>query len=104
MKRFALSFGALWFIGSLQAQNFHEYFADKTLRVDYLFTGNSQQQSIYLDELSSLPTWAGRRHHLDKLPLAGNGQIVMRDAATQTVIYKTSFSSLFQDFFLSGVF
>ena len=97
MKRFALIFCALWFIGSLQAQNFHEYFADKTLRVDYLFTGNRQQQSIYLDELSSLPTWAGRRHHLDKLPLAGNGQIVMRDAATQTVIYKTSFSSLFQE-------
>ena len=45
-------------------QNFADYFQDKTLRVDYIFTGNANQQSIYLDELSQLPTWAGRQHNL----------------------------------------
>ena len=81
----------------LQAQEFSDYFIDKTLRVDYLFTGNASQQSICVDELSSLPTWAGRKRHLSELPLQGNGQIVMRDATSGTIIYKTSFSSLFQE-------
>lgn len=79
------------------APNFADYFQDKTLRVDYIFTGNAKQQGIYLDELSQLPTWAGRQHHLSELPLEGNGQIIVRDLATKQCIYKTSFSSLFQE-------
>lgn len=43
-------------IGSY-AQNFADYFQNKTLRVDYIFTGDATQQAIYLDELSQLPTW-----------------------------------------------
>ena len=84
------------FIGGY-AQNFADYFQDNTLRVDYIFTGNAGQQAIYLDELSQLPSWAGRRHHLSELPLEGNGQIIVKDLATQQCIYKTSFSSLFQE-------
>lgn len=79
------------------AQNFADYFQDKTLRVDYIFTGNAKQQAIYLDELSQLPSWAGRQHHLSKLPLEGNGQVIVKDLATKQCIYKTSFSSLFQE-------
>ena len=79
------------------AQNFDDYFQDKTLRVDYIFTGDTGQQAIYLDELSQLPSWAGRQHHLSELPLEGNGQIIVKDLATKQCIYKTSFSSLFQE-------
>ncbi len=28
--------------GTIQAQNFDDYFVDKTLRVDYTFAGNKQ--------------------------------------------------------------
>ena len=79
------------------AQNFNDYFENKTLRIDYLFSGNKNSQQIYLDELSSLPVWAGRRHHLTELPLAGNGDIMLTDKTTGKVIYRTSFSSLFQE-------
>ena len=79
------------------AQDFDRYFTDNTLRGDYLFCGNAKEQSISVDELSSLPGWAGRRHSLDQLPAEGNGQITMRDKATGAVIYRTSFSSLFQE-------
>ena len=84
-------------IATIQAQVFTDYFQDKTLRIDYLFTGNASKQAICVDALSSLPTWAGRKHHLAELLLQGNGQITMRDAASGNVIYKTSFSSLFQE-------
>ena len=84
-------------LGAVKAQTFEHYFTNRTLRVDYLFTGNAERQTICVDELSSLPRWAGRRHHLSELPLAGNGQIEMKDAADGTVIYRTSFSALFQE-------
>ena len=80
-----------------KAQDFSEHFTNKTLRVDYIFTGNSNHQSIYLDGLSSLPSWAGRKHHLSEIPLEGNGQIRVKDLNSQKCIYKTSFSSLFQE-------
>lgn len=83
--------------GNAFAQNFDDYFVDKTLRLDYIFTGNVDKQDICLDELSSLPQWAGRHTHLSELPLAGNGEITMKDKATGKVIYRTSFSSLFQE-------
>lgn len=82
---------------TVYAQNFNDYFENKTLRVDYIFTGDAHKQDVYLDELSSLPEWAGRRHHLSELPLAGNGEIIMKDKATGQIIYRTSFSSLFQE-------
>ena len=49
---------------TMQAQNFNDYFENKTLRTDYIFTGDAQKQEVYLDELSSLPEWAGRRHSI----------------------------------------
>ena len=81
----------------LVAQTFTDHFVDKTLRVDYLFVGNHRSQSVSVDELSLLPTWAGRRHHLSQLPLKGNGRLYVRDAASGDTLYATSFSSLFQE-------
>ena len=97
MKKHLLSLMCLFVTLSLQAQAFSDYFANKTLRIDYIFTGNAAKQEVCLDGLSSLPSWAGRKQHLSELPLQGNGQIVMRDKASGTIIYKTSFSSLFQE-------
>ncbi len=80
------------FTGSY-AQNFEDYFENKTLRIDYLFSGDAEHQAIYLDELSQLPTWAGRRHQLTEFPLEGDGQILMRDLESKECIYKSTFSS-----------
>ena len=80
-----------------QAQRFEDFFEDNTLRIDYIFAGNHDHQEIYLDELNKTPHWAGRKHHLSELPLAGNGQITVRDKESGKVIYKHSFSTLFQE-------
>lgn len=96
-KTFLSLFLGLAVCSSGYCQSFEEFFADKTLRADYLFTGNKKNQSVVLDELKSIEGWAGRRSNLDKLPLSGNGQLTMVDKATGVVIYRTSFSSLFQE-------
>ncbi|MEG2149759.1 MAG: M64 family metallopeptidase [Bacteroidaceae bacterium] len=96
-KNIYILIGLVLAIGTLQAQDFKDYFVDKTLRIDYIFSGNAQKQSIAVDEFSQFPLWAGRRFHLSALPLKGNGQVEMKDAQTEKIIYKTSFSSLFQE-------
>ena len=81
----------------MNAQEFGEYFEDRTLRLDYTFAGDVGRQEIYLDELVSLPRWYGRKHRLAELPLKGNGQITVRTLTDKEVIYRHSFSSLFQE-------
>ena len=83
------------FAGMAKAQTFSDYFVDKTLRIDYQLSGDARSQAIYMDELSSLPQWAGRRVHLSQLPLKGNGQVVVTDSLSGARIYAQSFSSLF---------
>ena len=97
MKKHILFLLCLIAVASTRAQVFADHIADKPLRVDYIFNGNASGQAICLDGVSALPTWAGRKHHLAELPLQGNGQIVMRNAASGKTIYTTSFSSLFQE-------
>ena len=69
----------------------------RTLRADYVLSGDSASQSISLYALSSFPGWAGRTTHLDSLPLRGNAVLTLRDAASDKVLYCQSFSTLFQE-------
>lgn len=82
---------------TLRAQSFEEHFDDTTLRIDYTFAGNASTQMAALRELKSYPGWAGRRHHLDEVPLRGNGTLTLKEPQSGAVLYRTSFSSLFQE-------
>lgn len=81
----------------VMAQSFSDYFEDSTLRLDYTFAGDTAHQDIYVDQLNVSPHWYGRRQRLSELPLKGNGQIIMRDVQSDSIIYRHSFSTLFQE-------
>ena len=87
----------LLFTAMSQAQQFDAYFEDRTLRLDYTFSGDSSRQEIYVDELLSLPRWYGKRQRLAEVPLKGNGQIFVRSAEDGQTLYRQSFSTLFQE-------
>ena len=70
---------------------------DKTLRVDYVFSGTDKATEISLERLYSFDGWAGRTVNPDRVPVKGNGQISMIDVATGKTIYMQSFSTLFQE-------
>lgn len=70
---------------------------ERTLRVNYTFSGNSKESHIYLDDLNVIDGWAGRRVNLKDLYIAGNGQITMTDEATGDTLYRNAFSTLFQE-------
>lgn len=82
---------------SLYAQNFDANFDDATLRIDYTLMGNAKEQHVALRDMSSTDNWWGRRVNLNNVPLEGNGDLTLYDAETKEVLYKTSFSSLFQE-------
>lgn len=79
------------------AQQFKEYFTDQTLRLDYIFAGNKEQQNAYLSELVQLEKWHGRTKNLNTAPIQGDGQIKVYDEASSQLIYVLPFSSLFQE-------
>ena len=84
-------------LNTVMAQRFEDYFEDRTLRLDYTFSGNSQHQELYVDELAALPRWYGKRERLSEVPLKGNGQLLVRDKRDGRLIYRHSFSTLFQE-------
>lgn len=87
----------LAFAMNAAAQDFDTYFVDKTLRIDYSFSGNVAEQHIAVDELKQSPLWYGKRKRLAELPMEGNGQITVKDHKTGDTIYRNSFSTLFQE-------
>lgn len=86
---------------AVSAQSFSDYFANKTLRIDYIFAGNAENQIVALDELATTDGWAGRRVNLDKIPVRGNGELKLTDSKSGKTIYRTSFSSLFQEWLVT---
>lgn len=87
----------LAFAMNAAAQDFNTYFVDKTLRIDYSFSGNVTEQHIAVDELKQSPRWYGKRKRLAETPMEGNGQITVKDHKTGDTIYRNSFSTLFQE-------
>lgn len=79
------------------AQQFDRHFDGRTLRLDYIFAGDTARQHIALDRMSVLPGWYGKRARLAELPVEGNGQITVRSAQTGDTLYRNSFSTLFQE-------
>lgn len=97
MKRFLLAIVCVMVSVSIYAQDFDKWFSDKTLRIDYIFSGNDHEQHIAVDELCQEPRWYGKRQRLAEVPVEGNGQITVRDHKTGRVICRNSFSTLFQE-------
>ena len=101
MKRLFLTLICAVAAVAVSAQSFSDYFANKTLRIDYIFAGNAENQIVALDELATTDGWAGRRVNLDKIPVRGNGELKFIDAKSGKTIYRTSFSSLFQEWLVT---
>lgn len=97
MKYFLLTISFFLLALGANSQEFDNYFIDKALRIDYIFTGDSKSQSVSLDQLNQLPKWSGRKNNLSELLRQGNGQIKVTDPESGKCIYKDSFSTLFQE-------
>ena len=97
MKRMLLLV-CVWSLANVASgQGFDDCFENRTLRLDYIFGGNNRSQQIFFERAYVLDRWAGRRNRLTEMPLRGDGQIKLSDAATGQLLYVHTFSTLFQE-------
>lgn len=66
MKKNILLLFAFAFCINSYSQKFDEFFKDSTLRIDYIFSGNTKQQQISVDKLNCSPRWYGKRNRLSE--------------------------------------
>ena len=78
-QRYSIALLAVWTFASMAAQRFEDVFDDRTLRVDYIFSGDHSHSQISLDEMYASTGWYGRRVNMKQLLLQGNGQLTMTD-------------------------
>jgi hypothetical protein len=91
-------FPILLFVASLQAfGSFDDWFINKTLRVDYHHTGNSQSELYSIDQVKSEPYWAGS--HINLVDTLNYGEYYFKvfDLNSNKLIYSRGYCALFDE-------
>lgn len=76
---------------------FADYFAFKSLRLDYFRTGNHETEIVSIDELIEEPFWGGSKTNLIDIFEYGHHKFEVFDFATEKLIYSNTSSSLFSE-------
>jgi len=77
------------------AARFDDFFADKTMRVDYFHTGNHGEEVIALDSIVSDGPWPGSRTRLLDASNLGEYFFDVVDRESNQVVYSRGFNSVF---------
>jgi len=83
------------FITTAGAQDFNNYFTDKACRIDFLFCGNKDNTTAFLDKIKEEPYWGGRRSHLSSDLNLGEYRFRVTDSISGNLIYTDGFSTLY---------
>lgn len=83
---------------SLQAQNdFDTYFEKKTLRIDFVLSGNADFQAAAIQQVRQEPVWGGPvKNLLDPFGYGGY-YLNIYDKASNRLIYSRGFNTLFEE-------
>ena len=82
----------------LFAQHFDTYFENKTLRLDYLHTGNAHSEKIDPVTFWQGGIWSGTREQLIEPARLGEMVLTVKDMETENIIFTRSYSTLFGEF------
>jgi phosphoribosyl 1,2-cyclic phosphodiesterase len=97
MKRFFYIFLIL-IPGIVNSQsNFEKYFADGSLRYDFILGGDSSHAIVYPAQIKSEPFWGGSKVNLIDYFDYGTYRIRVYDQASGTLIFSKGFCTLFQE-------
>lgn len=84
-----------------RAQQFEAYFHPKSLRIDFILSGDSERQSASLFQMREEPFWGGTQVNLiDKLEYGGY-YVKVYDKACGKLIYSKGFNTLFEEWRLT---
>ncbi len=82
--------------------DFNKFFQNKTMRIDYYFTGNAQNYNITLDNIFQTGIWAGNTKSLIDTFNNGHYYIKVYDRKTRELIYSKGFNSIFNEYITSS--
>lgn len=77
---------------------FDKHFLDATLRVDYVHTGDSNEESASLDTLYKQGTWAGSRTRLIDPFKVGSSVVELRDPDGGALLYSKRYDTYFGEY------
>lgn len=80
-----------------QAQ-FKEHFRNKTLRIDYIHSGDAEHEYFQFDTLFVEKYWGGSKSNLIDEFDYGHYKFEVHDAATNELLYSRGYSSLFREY------
>jgi hypothetical protein len=83
---------------SAPAGAFDEHFEDATLRLDLYLHGDAASESATVDRWLRERPWAGPRNRLDDPSPVGSYRVEVRPVDGETVLFGTSFDSLFSEY------
>ena len=86
MKKILLLIISFSFVGGF-AQNFDQYFLDKTLRINYLHIGKNDTERIEIDSYYHGGKWYGTRSFLIEPNRYGDMLFEVFDDASQQLIF-----------------
>ena len=82
---------------SMAQVKFDDRFIDKSLRIDFVLTGSSGEETAAPLQLYQEPFWSGPRTNLIEPLSYGSYQIVLQDRESGDTIYTRSFNTLFEE-------
>jgi len=77
--------------------SFDDWFENKTLRIDYYHTGNSDKELYSIDQLRAEPAWGGSHTWLIDTLNYGKYYFKAFDVSTNTLIYSHGYCTLFDE-------
>ncbi len=90
------------FIPPLKGQDFDHWFEEGVMRVDLVFSGNSQEGSYAFEGLRKEPFYSGSRKVLADPFNYGDHKFVVKDAASGTLIFSQTYCTLFREWQTTG--
>lgn len=76
---------------------FSSYFADKTLRIDYIRSGDIKSESVKIDRLIEKKDWSGSKINLVDTFCYGKCMVEVMDQSSSKLIYSRGYSTLFEE-------
>ncbi|MDR3252938.1 MAG: IgA Peptidase M64, partial [Tannerella sp.] len=97
MKGYILLFATLVSLAASAQTEFDAYFINKSLRIDFALSGNSETQSAALIQLREEPVWGGPHKNLTDPFEYGGYLLYAYDKASGKLVYSRGFNTLFEE-------
>ncbi len=83
---------------SQQSLSFDDYFIDRTMRIDYFHSGDSDEESITIDCIYRQPVWAGTLTNLIDPFNNGKYAVKVYDIGSNRLIFSKGYSTIFGEY------